>query len=195
MIEEDILESEIILDDKEDTKEMVFDANDFENSSLFEENKVPDNAPVVVEEYNDLGVSNNDMKSLMDYVSGKGERPLFIDKYTASCEDKLRDLIYMISLKQLANIPQLMDYSNKVKSILYSDNTIYQLEQKDLMAINNGAVNEINSAMSNTVKMMQMFNQMGSLNSQYRRLLDKLVLMPEDKVNKIMDIINEDKDM
>lgn len=195
-----------ILDDMidEEVEDKVSTIEDFENSELFDENKIPDNLvsednsystqPILAErEKLQLGLTPEDIKDLYDYMSGKAEKPLFIDRFTSDTEGRLKDMTYMMNLLQMSSLPMLIALQSQVREKLYSRENLMSMDVKDLSASSANLTKEINSILSNSINTVQTFSSMGSLNSEYRKLLDRLMLLPEDKVHRLMDILNEEE--
>ena len=126
-------------------------------------------------------------------MSGKAEKPLFIDRFTSDTEGRLKDMTYMMNLLQMSSLPMLIALQSQVREKLYSRENLMSMDVKDLSASSANLTKEINSILSNSINTVQTFSSMGSLNSEYRKLLDRLMLLPEDKVHRLMDILNEEE--
>ena len=51
----------------------------------------------------------------------------------------------------------------------------------------------INSVIDTAVKSIQTTNQFGSLNNEYRKLIDSVMMLPADKLKLIRDAVLEDE--
>ena len=51
----------------------------------------------------------------------------------------------------------------------------------------------INSAIDTAVKSIQTTNQFGSLNNEYRKLIDSVMMLPADKLKLVRDAVLEDE--
>ena len=197
---------ENILDNKELFEgETPSTPDDFENSPLFNENEIPDSmvnedeqivmSPIVTQRDNlTLGLSPEDIKSLYDYLSGKAEKPLFIDKFTSDTEGRLRDMVYMMNLLQLSSLPILLAYQQSLRERLFTPENLYAMDIKDLTTASNNISKEIQGILDSSTKSVLTFNQFGSVNSEYRDVLNKLMLMPADKYKQIKDIVFSDSE-
>ena len=67
------------------------------------------------------------------------------------------------------------------------------MDAKDLSTLLNNLSKEIYLVINNSTNSIQTFNQFGSLNNEYRKLLDRLMLMPEDKIEKFIKLLNEEE--
>lgn len=180
-------------------------AEDFENSPLFNDNEIPDSMvseegpavlnPILADRDNlNIGLGPEDIKSLYSYLSGSGEKPLFIDKYTSDTEGRLKDMVYMMNLIQMSNLPMLMAYQQTLRERLFTPENLYAMDIKDLTTASNNISKEIQGIMDSATKSVLTFNQFGSVNSEFRDVLGKLMLLPEDKFNTIKDILFKDEE-
>lgn len=180
-------------------------AEDFENSPLFNDNEIPDSMvsedepavlnPILADRDNlNIGLGPEDIKSLYNYLSGSGEKPLFIDKYTSDTEGRLKDMVYMMNLIQMSNLPMLMAYQQTLRERLFTPENLYAMDIKDLTTASNNISKEIQGIMDSATKSVLTFNQFGSVNSEFRDVLGKLMLLPEDKFNAIKDILFKDEE-
>lgn len=180
-------------------------AKDFENSPLFNDNEIPDSMvsedepavlnPILADRDNlNIGLGPEDIKSLYSYLSGSGEKPLFIDKYTSDTEGRLKDMVYMMNLIQMSNLPMLMAYQQTLRERLFTPENLYAMDIKDLTTASNNISKEIQGIMDSATKSVLTFNQFGSVNSEFRDVLGKLMLLPEDKFNTIKDILFKDEE-
>lgn len=200
------LESEDKLEDT--NEELQFKSNQLEEDPLdnfrFDENKIPDSMlQTIDDEYKNeilknkdklnLGIESEDLKSLYMYISGKGEKPLFIDKFTSDNEGRMKDMIYIMNLIQLSTLPMLMALQQEVRERLFKPDRLAGMDAKDLSALLNNLSKEIYLVINNSTNSIQTFNQFGSLNNEYRKLLDRLMLMPEDKIEKFIKLLNEEE--
>ena len=180
-------------------------AEDFENSPLFNDNEIPDSMvsedepavlnPILADRDNlNIGLGPEDIKSLYSYLSGSGEKPLFIDKYTSDTEGRLKDMVYMMNLIQMSNLPMLMAYQQTLRERLFTPENLYAMDIKDLTTASNNISKEIQGIMDSATKSVLTFNQLGSVNSEFRDVLGKLMLLPEDKFNTIKNILFKDEE-
>lgn len=180
---------------------------DFENSKLIDFNKIPDNLldennlddedilnfNPILEEREKLkpNFTPDDMMALLEYVSGKSDRPLSIDKFSTNLEEKLKNLTYFVNLYQLMNLPMLMSYQNAIREELYNKKTLRSMDIKDLTSISSNLTKEISSIISNANQANQTISQYASSNTLYNTILGKLVLLSEDKLDIIRKNLEE----
>ena len=191
--------------DIEDNKEESI-SDKLEEDVIFSENKVPDvfNSdstsieevdPIIKERENlKIGISPEDIKSLYQYLSGNGEKPLFIDKFTSDTEGRLKDMIYIINLLQMSSLPMLMSIQSSVRDKLYTTKNLEMMDIKDLSTASLNLSKEVQATINNAANSIQILNQLGSINSEYRKLLDMALLLPDDKFNKLKSFLENNTD-
>lgn len=193
-----------ILDSMIEENSSVIDSDDFENSQLFDENKIPDSMletdevmptddPFILQRQElKVGLTPEDIKDLYNYMSGTGEKPLFIDKFTSDTDGRLKDMIFIMNLMQLSSLPTLMALQAQVRDRMFSRENLMSMDIKDLTAASGNLTKEVQGILSNAANAVQTFNQFGGINNEYRKLLDRLMLLPEDKFSQIRDIMNKE---
>ena len=180
-------------------------AEDFENSPLFNDNEIPDSmvneeeqvvlSPILANRDNlTLGLGPEDIKSLYNYLSGTGDKPRFIDKYTSDTEGRLKDTVYIMNMLQMSSLPMLMAYQQTLRERLFTPENLYAMDIKDLTTASNNISKEIQGILDSATKSVLTFNQFGSVNSEFRDVLGKLMLLPEDKFNAIKEIVFKDEE-
>ena len=178
---------------------------DFENSPLFNDNEIPDSmvneeeqvvlSPILANRENlTLGLGPEDIKSLYNYLSGTGDKPRFIDKYTSDTEGRLKDTVYIMNMLQMSSLPMLMAYQQTLRERLFTPENLYAMDIKDLTTASNNISKEIQGILDSATKSVLTFNQFGSVNSEFRDVLGKLMLLPEDKFNAIKEIVFKDEE-
>lgn len=178
---------------------------DFENSPLFNDNEIPDSmvneeeqvvlSPILANRENlTLGLGPEDIKSLYNYLSGSGDKPRFIDKYTSDTEGRLKDTVYIMNMLQMSSLPMLMAYQQTLRERLFTPENLYAMDIKDLTTASNNISKEIQGILDSATKSVLTFNQFGSVNSEFRDVLGKLMLLPEDKFNAIKEIVFKDEE-
>lgn len=178
---------------------------DFENSPLFNDNEIPDSmvneeeqvvlSPILANRDNlTLGLGPEDIKSLYNYLSGTGDKPRFIDKYTSDTEGRLKDTVYIMNMLQMSSLPMLMAYQQTLRERLFTPENLYAMDIKDLTTASNNISKEIQGILDSATKSVLTFNQFGSVNSEFRDVLGKLMLLPEDKFNAIKEIVFKDEE-
>ena len=136
-----------------------------------------------------LGLTTEDLKELYDYISGKGNKPLFIDKFTSDSEGRLRDELYIMNLLQLSKLPMLIAFQAQIQDLMYRPENLAKMEIKDLTNASKNVSSEIQGIMKSAVDTVQTLNTLGALNNEYRQLLNAMTMLPEEKLARIKEIV------
>lgn len=156
------------------------------------ENPVPD-VPLdpMIEERQSLkvGLTPEDIKTLYSYISGEGEKPLFLDKFATDSEGRLKDMVLIMQLIQLSRLPMLTALQSQIQERLFSPENLYSMEISDLTKASGSVTKEVETILKTSTDAIQMITQFGTLNSEYRKLIDAILLLPEDKLNRIKEIV------
>lgn len=160
-------------------------------------NEIPDttlsDAPIdpIIEERNNLkvGLTPEDIKNLYSYISGEGEKPLFLDKFASDSEGRLKDMVLIMQLIQLARLPMLTALQSQIQERLFSPENLYSMDISDLTKASNSVTKEVETILKTSTDAIQIITQFGTLNSEYRKLIDAILLLPEDKLNRIKEIV------
>lgn len=150
--------------------------------------------PDVIEQHEDinsnLGLSPSDLKQLYAYISGRGEKPLFLDRYMADSENKLKDFQQMMTLVRLSSIPQLAALNLEIQKKLYSPENLLVLDTKELSQASANLSKEMSDILNNAVKSIELVNSMGRVDSRYRSMMDKLLVVPDEVLNQIEHLLS-----
>lgn len=137
-----------------------------------------------------LGLKAEDLKQLYGYISGKEDKPLFLDKYLADSQNKLIDFQHVMTLIRLSTIPQLAAMQAMVQRALYSPEKLINVEAKDLAAMSSSLSSEMTNILNTANKSIEMINSVGRIDSRYRAIMDKLLVVPEETLNQIEHLLD-----
>lgn len=145
----------------------------------------------IIEERNNLkvGLKPEDIKELYGYISGEGEKPLFLDKFASDSEGRLKDMVLIMQLIQLSRLPMLTALQTQIQERLFSPENLYSMDISDLTKASNSVTKEVETILKTSTDAIQIITQFGTLNSEYRKLIDAILLLPEDKLNRIKEIV------
>lgn len=182
-LDEEVIFDELNLDDALNRE------SDF---NTIPENPIPE-APLdpMIEERNNLkvGLTPEDIKNLYSYISGEGEKPLFLDKFASDSEGRLKDMILIMQLIQLARLPMLTALQAQIQERLFAPENLYSMDISDLTKASGSVTKEVETILKTSTDAIQTITQFGTLNSEYRKLIDAILLLPEDKLNRIKEIV------
>ena len=141
-----------------------------------------------------IGLTPEDIIALFNYISGKGEKPDFVDRFMADAEGRIKEMTMIMNLIQLSQIPTDAALVNDLTERLYDPANFYDLDTCDkIINMRNNVKKGINSVIDTAVKSIQTTNQFGSLNNEYRKLIDSVMMLPADKLKLIRDAVLEDE--
>ena len=148
----------------------------------------------MIEERNNLkvGLTPEDIKNLYSYISGDGEKPLFLDKFASDSEGRLKDMVLIMQLIQLSRLPMLTALQAQIQERLFAPENLYSMDISDLTKASNSVTKEVETILKTSTDAIQMITQFGTLNSEYRKLIDAILLLPEEKLNRIKEIVYTD---
>ncbi|MBO7615094.1 MAG: hypothetical protein J6T15_05300 [Bacilli bacterium] len=136
-----------------------------------------------------VGLTPEDIKNLYSYISGEGEKPLFLDKFASDSEGRLKDMILIMQLIQLSRLPMLTALQSQVQERLFSKENLYAMDLNDLTKASGAITREVETILKTSTEAIQTITQFGTLNSEYRKLIDAILLLSEDKLNRIKEIV------
>lgn len=136
-----------------------------------------------------LGLSAEDLKDLYNYISGKGDKPLFIDKFTSDSEGRLKDELYIMNLLLLSKLPMLVSFQAQIQDLMYRPENLGKMDIKELSSASKNVSAEIQNIIKSTTESMQVLNNLGSLNNEYRQLLNLMTQLPEEKLARVKEIM------
>lgn len=201
-VEEESIEKEEVVEEKEEeNKSFTTELN----TMLFNENMIPDefeedlglkdNDIINNQELINLGLKSDDFIDLYNYTAGRGERPNFIERFTADSEGRLKDMVYTVNLYQLSKLPVLMAYQDILRKRLFSEDMLRNMDSDDLIKAYTAITKDTTSLINASIESMKTFSQLGALNNDYRKILDSLLLLDDEKFNKIKHFLyDEPKD-
>ena len=181
-----------------DIPSQVEDLNNLEEPDF---NTIPSNIeesgreldPIIAErEALKVGITPEDIKQLYEYVSGKGSKPLFIDKFTSDSDGRLKDMIMIMDLVQLARIPMLTALQSQLQERLFTPENLYAMDISDLTKAQGNITKEIQGILKNSTDAIQTITQFGSLNNRYTKLIDSILVLSEEKLKRIEEIVYMD---
>ena len=137
----------------------------------------------------DIGLTAEDIKALYEYVQGKGDKPLFIDRFTADTEGRLKDMTLVMTLCQLSRLPELLTLQTKLQQRLYSDANIKEMSNTSLSNAISSVTSDINKTLSASLSALQTINAMQVPNNEYRKMLDRMLTLPPEVISRIKELI------
>lgn len=186
--EPEIIEEEVSL---QDSLEQEIDFNTIPETveNTYEEKPLD---PVLDKRNNlTIGLTPEDIQSFFNYISGKGEKPEFVDRFMADAEGRIKEMTMIMNMVQLSQIPTETALLNQVTERLFDPQNLYDMDSKTLSATRSTLKNDISRTLETSLKTIQTTSQFGSLNNEYRRILDGIMMLPADKLDRVRDLLLE----
>ena len=133
----------------------------------------------------DLGISIEELQEFYDYVAGKADKPLFVDKFIADINGRMKEMVLVVNELRLAQVPKLLEYYNRALNVLFEKVNLDTMDIKEVSALMTNVNKDILSIVEMSTKAIQTINGFDGLNSEYRNLLNGLMLISEDKLREL----------
>ena len=145
----------------------------------------------IIEQRNSLtiGLTPEDIQDLFDYIAGKKEKPAFVDRFMADAEGRLREMTSIMTLVQLSQLPKITALRDQALERLFSPTNLYDMDSKTLSAMVSSLSKDIFSTLSISIDNIQTISQFGTLNNDYRKILDGILMLPKDKLDQVAEYI------
>lgn len=152
---------------------------------LPEEEILPSNAILDEAEELTLGLTKEQIEEFYDYLSGKKPRPLFAEKFFADGESRIRESNQLTTMMSLSFVPKLLAMQQSIIDNLSKPENLKFLSNEDKI-----------SYLSTLAGMSTKFNEIAMKYSQaskdfsgvpliYRQLLDQLLLIPSERLPRL----------
>ena len=133
----------------------------------------------------DLGISIEELQEFYDYVAGKADKPLFVDKFIADINGRMKEMVLVVNELRLAQVPKLLEYYNRALNVLFEKVNLDTMDIKEVSALMTNVNKDILSIVEMSTKAIQTINGFDGVNSEYRNLLNGLMLISEDKLREL----------
>ena len=141
-----------------------------------------------------VGLTPENIQALYEYVGGKIEKPDFIDRFMSDADGRLREMSTIMAMMQLSRIPTITAYINQVQERLFDPKNLYDMDAKTLSSTLTNLNKDIINILEASTKTVQTNSQFGSLNNEYRAILDGIMMLPADKLNEIKILLTVNKE-
>ena len=139
----------------------------------------------------DLGISIEELQEFYDYVAGKADKPLFVDKFIADINGRMKEMVLVVNELRLAQVPKLLEYYNRALNVLFEKVNLDTMDIKEVSALMTNVNKDILSIVEMSTKAIQTINGFDGLNSEYRNLLNGILLLPEDKLRELQEKLKD----
>mgnify|MGYP004634668433 CR=1 FL=1 len=129
----------------------------------------------------DIGMSDEVLNEAIDFIEGKKQSIDYLEKFKADNNSKIKDYALLATLAQLTRVPNLVQYLRIIYSRLFSNESLAEMDPKDLATLGRNLSGELNSVMESSRKTLDMLERMNGTSNDYEDLLDGLLSQtPED---------------
>lgn len=138
-----------------------------------------------------LGISIEELQEFYDYVAGKANKPPFVERFMTDLNGRLKEMVIVVTELQLSQIPALLDYNNEIKKVLLNKKDLETKNYTELVTSMCNINKDIRSIIDTSTKAIQTINSFEPLNSEYRNLLNGILLLPEDKLRELQEKLKD----
>lgn len=191
--------------DKTTTDKMLEEFQDeFENSlslsdmtlleGLSESDKVQ---PVSTELLDDIKriaptLTADQVQQLVDYIKG-GERPDFVDLMLTQTNGKLNELLKVMSILQLVQLPKLYDYQRALQENLLNPETLKDMTVNELSTEAVNIQKQISDILSTALKINTQTNPDNAIPTKVEKIANQLMGCSEATRNRVIEILEADQ--
>ena len=126
------------------------------------------------------------------YVAGEAARPEFLEKYIANIEGKIRDQALLVSLIQTNQVSMMLAYRENLFERLFIPENLYSMDSSELASTLSYLDRSISTINKSSLETVEKINQSVGINSKYRDIVDKMLLLPKDKLEKLQEILKDE---
>jgi hypothetical protein len=117
------------------------------------------------------------------------EKPAFLEKLLSDGDNRIKEVSMLTTLNNLVNMPKIANLKQTtLNSIIDSLNSIQFLSLQDKLSIFNTLDQAEKNSQERAFKYIQMARDFNSMPTIYRQLLDRLMILPDDKVPRMKKI-------
>lgn len=179
-VQKDNIDCSDLLSDEElesNIKSIFEDSSESEGSSIVDNRSTLNGGPTIEE-----------LKSFTDYMQGKCERPVFVEKYTANDSERLKEACSVMAVYEMSLVPVMLSYNAMVMNELYNRERLSALDTKDLISLSNGLIKSINGIQQNA---NQTLASTGYSDKSITHLIaDKLTSISNEKYARLKELLN-----
>lgn len=135
-----------------------------------------------------LELSEEEIREFYDYLSGKIPRPMFADKFFADAESRIRESNQLTTMMGLSFVPKLLAVEQSLINDLCSEESLKYISSDEKLARLQTLASISTKFNELAMKYNKMSKDFSGLPSIYRQLLDKLMSVPADKINRLKSI-------
>lgn len=130
------------------------------------------------------------LKSLVDYARGSADRPDFMDVMLTQTNDKLTEILKIVTMLQLLRLPQLSDYLNALQKTLLDTNAIQNMSYEDMSQTAVNVQKEISEILNLGLKVSTQVSSMNMVPTKVEKMANALMSCSESTRARIEEILS-----
>lgn len=139
----------------------------------------------------DPSLTADQMKSLMDYAKGSGARPDFAESLLTQTNTKLAEILKIMSVLQLLQIPALYDYLSVLRKNTLNPDTIKTMSYADISTEAANIRKEINDILQLGIKIVSSLSKENQIPTKVEKLANAIMGCSESTRKRIEEIIED----
>jgi len=135
-------------------------------------------------------MTNEQLKSLVDYARGSADRPDFMDVMLTQTNDKLTEILKIVTMLQLLRLPQLSDYLNSLQKTLLDTSAIQNMSYEDMSQTAVNVQKEISEILNLGLKVSTQVSSMNMVPTKVEKMANALMSCSESTRARIEEILS-----
>ena len=131
-------------------------------------------------------------EQLVDYIKG-GERPDFVDLMLTQTNGKLNELLKVMSILQLVQLPKLYDYQRALQENLLNPETLKDMTVNELSTEAVNIQKQISDILSTALKINTQTNPDNAIPTKVEKIANQLMCCSEATRNRVIEILEADQ--
>lgn len=137
----------------------------------------------------DLGLSDQDLNSMIEYMSGSvAAPPKSLEAFSPS---RLKNFTTLATISQVSRVPGLIKLLNETNGLLFASPELHKMDMNDLTKLSKSLSEEIRLILDGARKTLDTLDKLDSPVSANQQLLDQLLQMPDSEIIAMKEYLNE----
>lgn len=132
------------------------------------------------------------VQQLVDYIKG-GERPDFVDLMLTQTNGKLNELLKVMSILQLVQLPKLYDYQRAIQENLLNPEMLKNMDINDLSTEAVNIQKQISDILSTSLKINTQTNPDNMIPTKVEKIANQLMGCSEATRQRVIEILEADQ--
>lgn len=132
-----------------------------------------------------LGLTKEQINEFYDYLAGNKQRPIFAEKFFADSESRIRESNQLATMMGLSFIPKLLAVQESLINNLTSEETLKYLSTDERLSYLQTFAAISTKFNDIALKYSQAQKDFSGVPLIYRQLLDQLLIIPQEKLPRL----------